>query len=294
MPVIIFDQVWHAYSGGTPFETVSLCGLNLEVIEGDLVGLVGLPGSGKSTVLKHLNGLLQPDRGRVLVDGADTRDKKVRKNLWMKVGLVFQYPEKQFFEETVYREVSFGPRNLGLAEPEIDRRVTEALAMVGLDRPGMQQLSPFRLSGGEQRRVALASVLALKPRILALDEPTAGIDPASRKKFFQGLKKLRDDHGITVVMASHNMDDVAALADRVVVLNKGQAVLAGPAGKVFADFAAIRGAGLELPFPCEVIDRLNESGFGIEGAPLTTEAAAEEIYDRLRDKNYGSGDGRTF
>lgn len=283
--MIVFEQVWHSYARGTPLENPSLRDFSLEVDKGQLVALVGPPGSGKTTVLRHLNGLLLPDRGRVLVDGADTRDKKFRKKLWTYVGLVLQYPEKQFFEETVYREVSFGPVNLGLQATEINLRVAEALAMVGLDQPEVQRLSPFRLSGGEQRRVALASVLAIKPPVLALDEPTAGIDPAGRKKIFESLNRLKTDHRITIVMASHNMDDVAALADRVVVLNKGEALLTGPAREVFSNFPAIKGAGLELPLSCEVIDRLNQAGFDIQGAPLDLEEAAAAIYGCVRKKN---------
>lgn len=285
MPVISFEQVWHSYARGTPMETPSLAGFTLEIMKGELVAMVGPAGSGKSTVLQHLNGLLLPDRGRVLIDGSDTRDKKVRKSLWKKVGLVLQYPEKQFFEDTVYREVYFGPGNLGLPAREAGRRVEEALSMVGLDDPVVYRLSPFRLSGGEQRRVALASVLAVRPEVLALDEPTAGIDPGGRKKIFETLKKLKSEHGITIIMASHNMDDVAALADRVVVLNKGKIAMAGDTRQVFSNPGPIREAGLDLPFPCEVTVRLNKSGFGIESMPLTLDEAAEEIYSHIRKRN---------
>jgi len=283
--MMVFEKVWHSYARGTPLETPSLRDFSLEVDRGQLVALVGPPGSGKSTVLRHMNGLLLPDLGRVLVGGADTRDKKFRKKLWALVGLVLQHPEKQFFEETVYREVSFGPANLGLPAAEIDLRVAEALAMVGLDCREVQRLSPFRLSGGEQRRVALASVLAIKPPVLALDEPAAGIDPAGRKIIFESLRRLKADHRVSIVMASHNMDDVAALADRVVVLNKGEAVLAGPVREVLANFPAIKEAGLELPLCCEVIDRLNQAGLDIRGAPLDLEEAAAAVYSHVRKKN---------
>ncbi len=285
MPVIVFDQIWHFYARGTPMETVSLSGLSLEVNKGELVALVGSTGSGKTTALQHMNGLLLPDRGRVLVEGLDTREKKVRRSLWKRVGLSLQFPEKQFFEETICREVSFGPRNLGLPAPEIDRRVAEALYMVGLDGPGVQQISPFRLSGGDQRRLALASVVALKPEILALDEPTSGIDPGGRKKILSALKKLKAEHGTTIIMASHNMDDVAALADRVVVLNKGRVAAAGTPGQVFYNPCSIREAGLEPPMACEVINRLNGSGFGMESNPLTLPEAAEAICRHFRRRN---------
>jgi len=284
MPIISFTGVWHSYARGTPMETPSLSGFGLELEKGQLAILAGPPGSGKSTVLRHLNGLLQPDRGRVLIGGEDTRDKKVRGNLWKRVGLVLQYPEKQFFEETVYREVSFGPRNLGLDAPEVDRRVTGALAMVGLDPREARRISPFRLSGGEQRRVALASVLAVKPGILALDEPTAGIDPGGRSLIIENLKKLKEK-GVTIMMAGHNMDEAAALADLVVVMNQGRPVLTGPPGQVFADTAAVRSAGLDLPFPCEVAHRLKQAGLELESMPLTVEEAAEAIYSRFKKRN---------
>ncbi|MFZ5634497.1 MAG: ATP-binding cassette domain-containing protein [Bacillota bacterium] len=282
--VISIEKVWHSYARGTPLETASLNGLSLDVMKAELLALVGPTGSGKSTVLQHLNGLLLPDRGRVLVNGSDTRDKNARKRLWTQVGLLMQYPEKQFFEETVYREVSFGPGNLGLSRQETDIRVMEALSMVGLDGMEARRVSPFRLSGGEQRRVALASVLAVRPGILALDEPTAGIDPGGRKKIFETLRSLKDQ-GITIVMASHNMDDVAALADRVVVLSKGEIVLAGPARQVFANPGQLKRAGLDFPFPCEVIDRLNEAGFSVDGTPLTMDEAAACIWGRIRKRN---------
>lgn len=285
MPVISVQQVWHAYGRGTPVETASLSGLTLEAGRGELLALVGPPGSGKSTVLQLLNGLLLPDRGRVLVDGSDTSHKKVRKDLWMKVGLVMQYPEKQFFEESVYREVSFGPRNLGLPGPEINRRVGESLEMVGFDNSSAERLSPFRLSGGEQRRVALASVLAIKPVILALDEPTAGIDPGGRRKIFDALRELKSGQGITIILATHSMDDAAALADRVVVLNRGRAALTGGPREVFSNIRGIREAGLELPFPCEVIDRLKKAGFSMDSAPLTLEEAAGSILSHIKSRN---------
>lgn len=290
IPIVSFEQVWHSYARGTPMETSSLSGFSLDVARGDLVALLGPAGSGKSTVLQHLNGLLLPVRGRVLVDGRDTRDKKARRSLWKKIGLVLQYPERQFFEETVSREVSFGPRNLGLPDREVGIRVSEALSMVGLDDPEVQRLSPFRLSGGERRRVALASVLAIRPEVLALDEPTAGIDPGGRKKIFETLIKLKADHGVTIIMASHSMDDMAALADRLVVVNKGGVVLEGNARQVFSNPGPVREAGLELPLSCEVTHRLNKAGFAIEGTPLNLDEAAACIYSQVRKRELGIRD----
>ncbi|MFZ5651351.1 MAG: ATP-binding cassette domain-containing protein [Bacillota bacterium] len=292
MPSIILDNVWHCYSRGTPLETVSLSGVSLSIGEGDFLALVGPTGSGKSTLLQLLNGLLLPDRGRVLVEGKNTRDKSTRKNLWSLVGLVMQYPERQFFEETVYREISFGPRNLGLGEMEIFERVSEALDMVGLDRDAVRDVSPYALSGGEKRRVALASILAIKPRVLALDEPTAGVDAAGRRRICQTLKRLKSDQGVTVVMSSHNMDDVALLADRVAVLKEGGIVLEGDTRQVFSNFRIIEEAGLELPFPCRVDCSLKEAGFEVEGRPLDFEEVVEGILKRLAGKKSRKADFR--
>lgn len=281
MPIINIENVWHYYSKGTPLETVSLSGVSLSIDDGAFHALVGPTGSGKSTLLQLLNGLLLPVQGRVMVDGRDTRDKRFKRNLWSIVGLVMQYPERQFFEETVYREVSFGPKNLGLKESEIDLRVSEALDMVGLDPESVREVSPYSLSGGGQRRVALASILAMKPRILALDEPTAGIDAQGRKKIHQALKMLRDKEGVTIVMSSHDMDDVAVLAETVTVLKKGSIMLEGETRQVFSDFQAVEEAGLELPFPCRVARSLNQACLEIEGLPLTAEEAAESIVKSL-------------
>lgn len=253
MPFIALDNVWHYYSRGTPLETVSLSGVSLSIREGEFHALVGPPGSGKSTILQLLNGLLLPHRGRVVVEGGDTRDKKLRRSLWSRVGLVMQYAERQFFEETVFREISFGPKNLGLDDREIVERVNEALDMVGLDRDAVRDVSPYALSGGEQRRVALASILALKPRVLALDEPTAGVDAGGRKKICQTLERLRAGQGVTIVMSSHNMEDVSLLADRVTVLKEGRIVQEGDTRQVFSNFRTIEDAGLDLPFPCRAV-----------------------------------------
>lgn len=284
MPFIALDNVWHYYSRGTPLETVSLSGISLTIREGEFHALVGPPGSGKSTLLQLLNGLLLPHRGRVMVEGGDTRDKKLRRSLWSRVGLVLQYPERQFFEETIFREISFGPKNLGLDGKEIVRRVDEALDMVGLDRDAVRDVSPYALSGGEQRRVALASVLALKPRVLALDEPTAGVDAGGRKKICQTLQRLKAEQGVTIVMSSHNMEDVSLLADRVTVLKEGRIVQEGDTRQVFSDVPAIEKAGLDLPFPCRVVHSLNQAGFKAEGWPLNIEEAVEIILKSLREK----------
>ncbi|HBV96135.1 MAG TPA: energy-coupling factor ABC transporter ATP-binding protein [Desulfotomaculum sp.] len=274
--MIRMDNIWYAYNRGTPIQTNALSGLSLAVSRGSFVALAGHTGSGKSTVLQHLNGLLLPQKGRVLVEEADTRDKSFRRSLWAKVGLVQQYPERQFFEETVFSEVAVGPNNLGLSPAEVEDRVLEALAVVGIDRKRARETSPYALSGGEQRRVALASVLALRPGVLALDEPTAGIDFMGRQRIFKALADLKSQ-GVTIIMASHNMDDVARMADRVVVIKEGRALLEGSPRQVFASQGCVREAGLNLPFPSEVMARLREKGFNTEAPALTVDEAAEEI-----------------
>ncbi|MHB8156659.1 MAG: ATP-binding cassette domain-containing protein [Desulfocucumaceae bacterium] len=281
MSFVRLENVWHTYFRGTPLEAAALSGFNLDIYKGEFVALVGPAGSGKSTVLQHLNGVLLPDRGRVLVDRWDTRDKKARKRMWALVGLVMQYPERQFFEETVYREIAFGPRNAGLTESAVNNRVLEALDMVGISDESILDKSPYALSGGEQRRVALASVLAIGTKVLALDEPTAGIDSGGRKKIYQALTRLKAERGVTIVMAIHSMDDVSALADRIAILQEGKIALDGTARQIFKDEDMIKKAGLELPFSCKVAAMLNKKGFGIQDLPLTIDEATNGVLKRL-------------
>lgn len=284
MPIVRMDNVCHTYNRGNPMQTSALSDFSLDIQRGEFIVLAGHTGSGKSTVLQHLNGLLLPDRGRVLVDGRNTRDRHFRKELWTRVGLVLQYPERQFFEETVFREVSVGPANLGLSSGETETRVLEALAVVGIDEATARKKSPYALSGGEQRRVALASILAIRPGVLALDEPTAGIDFGGRRKIFEVLCGLQKNQGVTIIMASHNMDDVVGLADRVVVIREGKKMLDGPPRQVFADTGAVRAAGLDLPFPSEVMARLEEKGFGGGQTALTLDEAAGYIIKIISGK----------
>jgi energy-coupling factor transport system ATP-binding protein len=288
MPIIRMENVWYAYNRGTPIQSPALSGFSLDISRGRFVALAGHTGSGKSTVLQHLNGLLLPDQGRVLLEGSDTRDKKFRRDLWSRVGLVLQYPERQFFEETVFREVAVGPDNLGLSAGEVQDRVLEALTVVGIDPATAKNTSPYALSGGEQRRVALASILAIRPGVLALDEPTAGIDFRGRQRIFEALLRLKDQQGTVIIMASHNMDDIARLADRVVVIKGGKVLLDGPPGQVFADTGVVKEAGLNLPFPAEVMLRLRQNGFGPVQSALTMDEAAQEIIKHTAARQAGS------
>ncbi|KJS16745.1 MAG: hypothetical protein VR69_07860 [Peptococcaceae bacterium BRH_c4b] len=284
MPVITMEDVHHAYLKGTSLETHALQNINLEVSEGEILALAGPTGSGKSTLAMLLNGLLVPTRGRVLINGLDTRQKKYRRELWRQVGLVFQYPEYQFFEENVFKEVAFGPSNMDLTPAEIEQRVTHALKNVGLDPEVVRERSPWSLSGGQRRRVALASILANRPRVLVLDEPTAGIDPAGKRQIFKTIKKLKQDESITVILITHNMDDIASMADRVLVLERGKPFFMGTPAEVFADPPGLRSIGLDVPFAAELKHRLNTNGVPLQTDGLTIDGVEKEINSYLRSK----------
>lgn len=282
MPIINIENVYHAYSPGTPMEAVSLRELNIEVPRGEFLALAGPTGSGKSTLAQLLNGLLLPTRGRVLVKGMDTREKKVRQELWRLVGLVFQYPEDQFFEENVYKEVAFGPSNMDLSPGEITDRVRESLEMVGLDFNLVQNQSPWALSGGQRRRVALASVLASRPEVLVLDEPTAGIDPAGRRRLLKTVKALQKRNGLTVVLITHNMDDIAQVADRVLVLVRGSVYACGAVREVFSMPEDLRSVGLDVPFASDLMYKLKSAGIPVGTGALNLDEAEMEIKKYLR------------
>lgn len=284
MPIIKIDHTHHAYSPGTPIEVVSLRDISLEVAEGEFLALAGPTGSGKSTLAQMLNGLLQPTRGRVLIKGLDTRDKKVRRDLWRTVGLVFQYPEQQFFEENVFKEVAFGPLNMDLSPGEVGHRVREALELVGLEFDLVQNQSPWGLSGGQKRRVALASVLANRPEILVLDEPTAGIDPAGRRHLLKTLKALQRDRGLTVILITHNMDDIARVADRLLVLVRGELYACGTTREVFSQAGGLREVGLDVPFAADLMFKLNSAGIPVQTGVLSPKEAEKEIDRYLRKK----------
>ncbi|AEG16522.1 MULTISPECIES: energy-coupling factor transporter ATPase [Desulfofundulus] len=274
--MILVEHLTHIYAPGTPLALTSLEDVSLRIEEGEFVVLAGATGSGKTTLVQHFNGLLLPTAGRVLVDGRDTRDKLVRQDLWRTVGLLFQNPEQQLFEENVFAEVAFGCRNLGLDEGTIEVRVRRALEMVGLDPAQFGTLSPFALSQGQRRRVALASVLAYRPRVLILDEPTSGLDPAGREQIWQLLKAMQQ-HDHTVVVITHHMEDAARYADRVVVLHRGKIYCQGPPRQVFGDPEGLRAVGLDVPMPCELMYRLRQRGLPVSTGVLTLDEAETEL-----------------
>lgn len=259
MPIKL-EGLSHTYQGGSPFQSTALHDVNLVIEDRDLLALIGHTGSGKSTLAQHLNGLLQPTSGRVLLDGQDINEKSSDKRaLRFAVGLVFQYPEHQLFEETVKKDIGFGPRNMGLGEAEVDARVREAMDKIGLPYDEIAEKSPFELSGGQMRRVALAGVLAMRPRILVLDEPTAGLDPRARDFLLNDVRRLHAE-GTSVVMISHSMDDVARLATRVAVLEKGRLVMEGSPGEIFARVDRLSSMGLDVPQASRLRYLLAESG----------------------------------
>ena len=263
MPIVI-EHLNYVYMSGGPYETHALDDVSLTIEDGEFVGLIGHTGSGKSTLVQHLNGLLLPTSGTITVDGLNIADKATdRRAIRRKVGLVFQYPENQLFEETVEKDIAFGPRNLGLDEAEIDRRVKDAMRKVALDYDALHERSVFELSGGQMRRVAIAGVLAMEPRTLVLDEPCAGLDPRGREEILGLIRDLHRDTGATIVMVSHSMDDVASLAERVIVMNHGRVAMDGAPREVFSRGAELRAIGLDVPQAVMLADKLRERGFDV-------------------------------
>lgn len=267
----------HVYSVGTPFEKVAIDDINIEIPHGQFVGLIGHTGSGKSTFIQHLNALLKPTSGTVTVDGEDINaDKISAKNVRHKVGLVFQYPEYQLFEETVYKDIAFGPANMGLSAEEIDRRVQRAAAFCGIDSCFLQR-SPFELSGGQKRRVAIAGVLAMEPRLLVLDEPAAGLDPEGRDMILGQIREYHKQTGSTIVLVSHSMEDIAKYADRVLVMNAGRIAMYDATDKVFARAPELLELGLSVPEVTKIFLRLREMGLDIDTDVYTVKYAVKTI-----------------
>ncbi len=277
MPIQV-EHLTHTYMTDSPFAATALEDVSLTIEDGELIGLLGHTGSGKTTLVQHLNGLLKPTSGRVVVDGLDITEKGVSLlEVRRRVGLVFQYPEYQLFEETVARDVAFGPKNLGLSEQEVDERVRYALQEVGLVYDEIAERSPFELSGGQMRRVAIAGVLAMRPGTLILDEPTAGLDPAGRRSILGMIRELHAAGGLTVVMVSHNMDDISSLATRLVVMSRGRMVLTGTPREVFQHRELLSSIGLGIPQAAELAQRLIAEGYPLPADLYTPEEVAQAL-----------------
>ena len=273
-PVLQVENLSHVYSIGTPFEHTALDTMNFSVERGEFIGVIGHTGSGKSTLMQHLNGLLKPTSGRVLLDGQDIwSNKKLTRQARFRVGLVFQYPEYQLFEETVYKDIAFGPKNMGLSKEEIDRRVREAAGFVGLTEQQLE-VSPFDLSGGQKRRVAIAGVIAMEPEVLILDEPTAGLDPSGREEILANIESYRRAKNATIMMVSHSMNDVARLTDRLLVLNGSHIAMDGTPGEVFARAWELEEMGLDVPEVTRIFMRLKEMGLPVEPVYTVEQAVA--------------------
>jgi len=279
MPIEV-RELTHTYMKGTASEVTALSNISFKIRDGEFVGLIGATGSGKSTLIQHLNGLLKPTSGSVLIDGVDIWSKgSSLKEVRRKVGLVFQYPEQQVFEETIFDDIAFGPKNLGLPAEEVKRRVEEATRMVGLSEELMSR-SPFELSGGQLRRVAIAGIVAMKPKVLILDEPAAGLDPKGRKQILGNIKKLHDS-GMTVILVSHNMEEVARLCQRILVLDKGRLIADSSPRHIFSRAKLITSVGLRPPDVVTLMERLRESGWQVRTDVLTVEEAYQEIRREL-------------
>ncbi|MBA5851734.1 energy-coupling factor transporter ATPase [Clostridium sp. cel8] len=282
---IEIKNLTHIYMPGSPFEKKAIDDVNLKIEEGEFIALIGHTGSGKSTLIQHINGLLKPSFGKILIDGVDITDKNTNLNfIRKKVGLVFQYPEYQLFEETIEKDISFGPRNLGLSDDEINKRVKRAMNMVGLEYDKYKDKSPFEVSGGQKRRVAIAGVVAMEPKILILDEPTAGLDPEGRDEILGKIKDLHKEYNMTIILVSHSMEDVAKLADRILVMHKGKCILDGPPRKVFSQVDTLESVGLAVPQVTYLARKLKDKGFDISTNVFTVEQAKSEI---LRILNKG-------
>lgn len=275
-------NITHIYSEGLPYESVAVRDVSFDIPDGQFTGIIGPTGSGKSTLLQHLNGLLKPKTGSIIIDGTDiTDDKAILKDIRRKVGLVFQYPEYQLFEETVLKDVCFGPNNLGLDENETVERAREAIGLVGLDYNEICDRSPFELSGGQKRRVAIAGVIAMKPKVLVLDEPTAGLDPKAHRDILDMISSVHEHENNITILVSHNMNDIAQLADRVLVMDKGSMIMDGTLGEIFSKDKELREIGLDVPDITDIICRLNDKGFDLDPAVLDMEKAAEMVLSRL-------------
>lgn len=276
---ILLNEVEYVYGKNTAFEKVALYGVNLTIEDGEFIGLIGHTGSGKSTLIQHLNGLLSPTSGGVYYNGQDINDKDFsKKQLRGKVGIVFQYPEHQLFEATVQDDVKFGPKNMGLDPLEVDLRSYEALKQVGIS-DDLLDVSPLALSGGQKRRVAIAGVLAMKPEVLILDEPTAGLDPVGREEILQLIRKLHKERGITVIVVSHSMEDMGKYAERLIVMNGGTVAYDGTPGEVFSHYKELEKIGLRAPQVTYIMEGLAKRGVELPHNAINVRQAADAIYE---------------
>ena len=279
MSVIKTEKLTHIYSVGTPFEKVAIEGIDIDIPQGQLLAVIGHTGSGKSTFIQHLNALLQPTSGAVFCQGEDiNKDKFSRRDVKWKVGLVFQYPEYQLFEETVYKDIAFGPSNMKLSAEEIDQRVREAAAFVGVDEELFEH-SPLELSGGQKRRIAIAGVIAMRPQVLILDEPTAGLDPRGCRQILENICDYRDKTGATVIIVSHSMDDVAKIAQRIVVFHQGKVAMDGSPEEIFCRSEELMDIGLDIPRAAELAIALRREGLDLPGGIYTHEQLLAAILE---------------
>lgn len=279
MAVLVCENLEYLYSVGTPFQTAAIKNVNFSVDKGELIGIIGHTGSGKSTLIQHMNGLLQPHSGSVYLNSKDIWSKENKKNIRQvrfSVGLCFQYPEYQIFEENVFKEIAYGPKQMGLSENEVKERVYESLNFVGLDENILEK-SPFDLSGGQKRRVAIASIIAMKPQILILDEPCAGLDPRGRETILDMIKEYQSSTGNSVVIVSHSMEDVAKLCSRVLVMNKGEVAMSGTVSEIYSRGRELREIGLNVPQITEIFLKLKESGVDCRTDIYTVEQGEAEL-----------------
>lgn len=275
-------NITHIYSEGLPHESKAIDDVSFDIDDGQFVGLIGHTGSGKSTLVQHLNGLLKPKSGSIFIGGKDiTESGVILRDIRRKVGLVFQYPEYQLFEETVERDISFGPVYLGLEKEEIEKRVMEAMLFVGLDFEEFKARSPFELSGGQKRRVAIAGVLAMKPEVLILDEPTAGLDLNAHSAILEMIEQIHEAENNIIILISHNMNDIAAMAEKILVMEKGSLIMEGTPREIFSHRDELNGMGLAVPDITEIMNRLNEKGVHVRKNIFDVETAADEIYIAL-------------
>lgn len=284
MSMIKTEGLTYVYSEGTPFRKVAIDNINIEIEKGELVGIIGHTGSGKSTLIQHFNGLLKPTSGKIFIDGQDIwESKEITRATRFKVGLVFQYPEYQIFEDTVYKDIAFGPKNMGLSDEEIDRRIKEISGLVGLSEENLQK-SPFELSGGQKRRVAIAGVMAMEPQVLILDEPTAGLDPKGRDRILGQIKEYHQQKQSTVMLVSHSMEDVAKHASKILVMNNAKVFCYDETPKVFRKAEEISKMGLAVPQITRVFNALKQKGYDIAEDVYTVEYAKKKFLQYLQDK----------